>query len=141
MYSPLVNIAFKCDGSVGMGAINRPLQQGDDKSTPNVPAISRDAILHEVFKYWSVVSYKQSEGRAYHPELQRRISRLAQRIAQGKWHKKRPRQTNLLRNLSQERERDGRDARVFNGTLDQPHGLIAHWSDRCEQDYIDAIGG
>ncbi len=82
---------------------------------------------------------QKRKRRTHHPFLQLWIMRFSQRVTKRKWHEQGTRWLYLLRDLSQQRNRDCRDTSIFKRTLNQSHGLIAHWSNRRQQHHLNTI--
>lgn len=101
---------------------------------------SSASFFHDkLFQHRHIISLQEREGRAYDACLQRGVVRPAERVAEREWHEEGARRTNLLRDLAQKRDRNRRDAGVFEHVLNQSDRLIAHGSDRREQDHIDLV--
>jgi len=82
---------------------------------------------------------KKSQSRKDDSSLKRGIVRLPQWISQRTIHKHCPRGLQTFGDLSQERDGDSRNSRLLDDALYQPHGLVAHRSNRRQQHRIDEI--
>ncbi len=101
------------------------------------------AIAHlwaKILQHRHIITHQQSKRCAHNTRLQLDIIRLTQGIAEGEGDEEGAWRANLAGDLAQEGERDGGDTGIFDGALDQSHGLIAHGSDRSEQSDIYASG-
>ena len=77
--------------------------------------------------------------RIHQRALERRV-RLAQRMAQRPLDEDHARHAHRLRQVTRDRDADGRNAGGFQRTCDQSHGPIAEPSSRREKGEVDAIG-
>ena len=102
-------------------------------------AVKSSFLHYKLFQHWHIIPLQQREGRAHDPHLQFGVVRPAERIAEGEGHEERARRANLFGDLAQQRKRDCSNASVLNRALNQSNGLMAHGSDRSQQDDIYAI--
>ena len=71
--------------------------------------------------------------------LQGRLAEIPQRVTERVLHEQRPRGLDLLADLLDQGDRDGRETGVIQHALNQSHGLLADRSRRDEDDQIDAV--
>ncbi len=82
---------------------------------------------------------KQVEHREEDVLLNIGAPRLPQRVSHGEGNPERARRSHLVCDLPQKKDGDARDSSRLDAPLDQAHGLIAHGSDRREEDPIHRI--
>ena len=83
--------------------------------------------------------HEQFESHHQDALLQINVVRRTERKAQRAIYDERTRRLDTLRHFAQQADRNRRDARLLNHTLDQSHGLVAERSNRSEQDAVHSI--
>ncbi len=86
-------------------------------------------------------SVQKTEGLPQDSGLEIGLMGSAQGEAQGEGNGEPPRRSHLLHDRFEGGEADRSDSGFLDGCGNQSHGLMAGWSDGCEQGRIDTIVG